>query len=1292
MRLAGDSVPRPAPVRRKPPPRPPARRQPRSNVFGPVKAPGFQGAQHQAAQRHQQAANRAPAQLPRIPLLKSYTAPQRRVINSLMAHGVNANRLPGESAQDALHRLAQHPNPHIRQSVEIFNHTSRREYHHQRSLTYKRSVRDLKSIGASDEQARSLAKASLAGAFTPTSEAHPGPKPVHHGAVANVLGVVNAPAAALGARFAHQLHTSGATGLGGRALEDLVNVPANVIPGAYALGDALASARPHGDHGKKIRELWHQAKATDPIVHLVTSGDVHGAIKLASEHPGLTALELYGGVGAADRVLGLAARGGRAAELRPFQRVPGTNIVSPRRYSRGFVGSKIQQAGDRADARTFDREMQAAQRETHLADRSTANGDHAAAVAHHAAVQRHLERARAADPTLIRGRDSLHPLRQSDIRRRADEQEALAQGRKRPNRSATTRDFVGKRAVRPSRRQPDVLGHGSESEVQGLIAQGIVAPNREALGRYVQKLHAVHPHLADSRKQANVRLTSAIQEFLATGRDPAELVPRSLEYAKRQRAKEAEAVHARAGDAEEFRRARLKGYAVNNMDAVPDEHGRLVVPIRLSKGEHGARVAELQKVADAAEGNAARQEASGKFGLGRSNAVHMRRIAEATRAEIDQLRRNGGTVATRVLHPNEIEQHLRNNPEFSKHGIGPDQLAYVTHAPGSKDSAFNVRFMRRGGSPPQISTRHRSGRAVLEGTATHGREAMLSGPVRLQGVIDGIRSYQRSISEAAVRDKRGRVVTAPNFKRATQLRDNLMLDKNGHPLPGAVPLRIVRLNPMGGREGQLASLLDKIDAEGFAVDDAGHQSHPVMDSIQQALKGEGDGPYALIPDEYGAQLESHANVYLSSSAAWRSVTNLFRHTVLPFSPSWLQGNVTESALRTLVAGAGPRSYLTFRAVTRALAESDPAALEELLNRLGTGHLGSVDRIAVRATAAQFADSPFLPVAKAWERARERPVPKTIGNALGAYTHWMLSTVNGQMEAQFKYAMAGKMIRQNFMDGAGPKLSAKAVQQAMEGLRHTPEQVELARWVTRAYGQYEAFSPAMRRIVVNYTPFAAWSLNAVKFVTQVLPRDHPALTALIAANDNATRQWRKDHGQDAGSSTTPPFLLGSIPAPHWYAKLTGTPVGAPVRVGRYTPFGFFNQPFANTGDAILPQLSGVLAASRGETFTGAKLRHNGQPNTDLQNLLFGAKEFGFSTIPIIGQLARGAAKEGSVGARFRQVLNPLEPSHGKSAGYTPSPGTLPKGSAHGGVDWKSVDWGKGGGGQIDWGKVDWGAAK
>jgi hypothetical protein len=226
-------------------------------------------------------------------------------------------------------------------------------------------------------------------------------------------------------------------------------------------------------------------------------------------------------------------------------------------------------------------------------------------------------------------------------------------------------------------------------------------------------------------------------------------------------------------------------------------------------------------------------------------------------------------------------------------------------------------------------------------------------------------------------------------------------------------------------------------------------------------------------------------------------------------------------------------------------------------------------------------------------------------------------------------MLGKALRDSpLMSDGLRKLSTQAIDQAAHGLRDTNEQARFAREVERMYGKYSAFSPDTRWAIATYTPFIAWTLNAVRFVYDVLPRDHPAATALIAASENATAQWRKDHGLDLFiKGALPGFLQGSIP-------LSGDRhQRAPFR---YTPFGAFGDPLDTLGGAVLPQFSGVLAAFKGQDWKGAKLRKpDGSPADIGDKAKAAAASFVDATVPI-------AAQAGRIGKKGIGALNPVAP--------------------------------------------------
>jgi hypothetical protein len=234
-----------------------------------------------------------------------------------------------------------------------------------------------------------------------------------------------------------------------------------------------------------------------------------------------------------------------------------------------------------------------------------------------------------------------------------------------------------------------------------------------------------------------------------------------------------------------------------------------------------------------------------------------------------------------------------------------------------------------------------------------------------------------------------------------------------------------------------------------------------------------------------------------------------------------------------------------------------------------------------------------------------------------------------------------------------KTSQRAIDQAAEGLRNTQAQVDLARAVDRAYGRYSKFNPAMRRALILYTPFVAWTFNAFEFLTGVLPRDHPALASLVASASQASEQWRKDHGLTPfEKGRVPDFLQGSIP-------LSGD---AKLRISRYTPFRLAGDPLGTAAGSILPQASSMIAAAKGQDWTGRPLKDpTGSPS-----------------IPLLSQAQSYSTAAGSPGQKLRHVFDPFaatKPKAKKSRGggsfSFKTAGAAGVSSAPGGFDFKSA---------------------
>lgn len=1012
-----------------------------------------------------------------------------------------------------------------------------------------------------------------------------------------------------------------------RAITELGAMPVQVPTGLYATGEALGKAA-LGD-SKDLKALAKSFTEDDPLGRLIAHGDLKGF----SQHPGVAIAEVLGGAGALDRAAGRVSRRGKAPAIRSIRSAPLTRLAVQERYAKGYLHSKRQRGQDAKRVDAYNEARTAAVKEAYKAEQAAARGDHAAVQGHRTAAKDLAAEAERLNPNRVRERTPRSPLGRSDLGRLADVQEGTNQFRQRAGRTDAIQTLLGKPAIRKSKREQGVVRKGAEAEVQGLIAQGGLAPNKADLAAYERELASNAPHLKTADKiRANRDLRAAISEVLSTHSD-ADL--RLLADDARRYARVSRAVHdeAHAADIlprEEARMSALKVFAVRRMGAIEGDDGKLTLP----GSEKPLRAEQIEKALDA---------------------------------------------------------YAAKNPGHLK----SDEIAFVSHNPSvGGPGSFNVRpFPAKG-----LSATRRSGEAIRYGLASHGRDAMVGTVVRLRNMTSAVKSFREIIENGAARDpdQGGNVIQAKTKKAALERYEQIMTDENGNHRPGYVPGRAVRMNPFAGRAEQLARTIDEADEEGFLPDN--HQ--PILKELTHALEGgDGEGPWTVVAEPFARRLVEHSTVTAGSSPLLRSVTSAFRHTVLPFSPSWITGNVVESGVRSAFAGAGPGSARFEKAVIEELASTERGATaEKLVLSLGTGHLGSASNWHVRNTANAVSDSALGPIKQAAEKVAEArlvgPAVKETAALARAYTNWVMNTVNGTFESGVKGAMAGAFMKEFLTDtGKAGKLTEEAVKQAAHELHSNPAAMdELLRFVQRKFGQYEHFSPEMRRWLINWTPFGAWTFNAVTFLVRNLPQDHPGVVALLAANDSATRQWRREHGLDAtiagekDSGQVPPWLMGSVPTPRWYADLLGTTPGGPLRIARYTPFGLYSDPLTNIASAFLPQFP--LEALAGQKFTGAPLRNSdGTPYSTSQKAAYATKEFALATIPLIGQLTRVVQKGGSIPSGVRKVFNPFEPvarpdqKSQKNKAWGGAAGTASGGGwgAAAGTSKSSGGWGAAGGG-------------
>lgn len=622
----------------------------------------------------------------------------------------------------------------------------------------------------------------------------------------------------------------------------------------------------------------------------------------------------------------------------------------------------------------------------------------------------------------------------------------------------------------------------------------------------------------------------------------------------------------------------------------------------------------------------------------RHAAIYREKVANAIREEVER------NPSPRLTGPELVDAVT---DYMVKEGYDPADIAFVTQAPGlSSAGAYFVDWSNRRG----IGGPHRTGEATLKGTFETREGILRENARRLQSLLSADENFTAFIGEFALRGGDGKLAT---FKTAGEARDaarKMMYDAEGNELAGAYEWSVVRTNPWLGRREQLQALLDDVNAEGLVqgVSDS-KGGNAVIESIQDALSTDAlpagaEGEFALVPKVASGRLLEHTKILGPSDGlkVLRFLNSAFRRTVLATSVPWITGNVVEGLLRAGIERAGPGSLKRMNAVLDVLERIDPAARAELDRRAfggGQAHLAQAGHIYTAADQFRHSNKALQQMARAAATLRRTPGVKQLGDWWKSYTDWVFHSANHGIEARIQKAIGGRYVFPEF-----GTVSKAAIEDAARGLTNTTNQVALARAVQRAYGKYDAFSPTGRQFIMLYTPFVAWSLNSLRFLGDVLPKDHPALTAALAAAYTASKDWREDQGMSYFvNGALPGFLQGSYPTSK-----------GPRRVSRYTPFGIASDLPGNWASLVMPQYHGALSALEGLDWKGQRLRNDDGTsiNDPLKLMLIASREFAYSSVPVANQINRFIAGGGDPKALW-DIINPLKPVSNSGGGGSSS---------------------------------------
>jgi hypothetical protein len=395
--------------------------------------------------------------------------------------------------------------------------------------------------------------------------------------------------------------------------------------------------------------------------------------------------------------------------------------------------------------------------------------------------------------------------------------------------------------------------------------------------------------------------------------------------------------------------------------------------------------------------------------------------------------------------------------------------------------------------------------------------------------------------------------------------------------------------------------------------------------------------YAAIPDVVAERIRKQEGVGSSKapgSKVLRQSRGMFTRAVLPYRPTWLSGQGIEGAVRSATMGAGPTSYIRGKRVVNAMERQQPGSGKALMDRaVPGGRIGKVMKEFAGERKTLASEFPDNPIAHALTDIGRTPGIKQVRQLHNAVSGAVFTHLNGRfLEGVPQTAMLGRALKKSpLMERSTAGLFGKAIDDAARGAQETHNQVALARTVQGAYGKYNNFGPALREAILHWTPFIPWALNATRFLTTVLPKDHPVMAALLADADAATEDWRKAHGLSlrGGKDKLPFFMQGGYPKDNDKTIL---------RIGHYMPFGAATDPSGGLAGLVLPQFSGAYGAVQyGVDWKGKPLQHeDGTPFTDAEKWLYSLQQLGGALVPGVGQASNIVGADDKVKAVKKEL--------------------------------------------------------
>lgn len=571
-----------------------------------------------------------------------------------------------------------------------------------------------------------------------------------------------------------------------------------------------------------------------------------------------------------------------------------------------------------------------------------------------------------------------------------------------------------------------------------------------------------------------------------------------------------------------------------------------------------------------------KEAVSDRKALDQFEREHVSGVVTDTNIRLPGRRADGSPrFAVRRVPAAEIEKHMLAN------GKNPEDVAYVNLSPPRKPGEEPLHAGTSLASRGDAALRSRTGKEILSGNWKPGHTALADSQVGSLRRIDRAKGFDRLMQQITVHDAKGNVVSA------TKDTIDDKIEKFAEDNPKAPPMVAVPLHSPTAIAAQGAHV-----AQAF-VDDHGE--------ILQPKDADPNQRFGMAPEPAIKHYKAHVKADQASRiGAIGSVTRAFRNTVLPFSPKWLVGNVVEAAIRSALVGAGPGDAQLFRTVLKTMRDSgDHDAADELQAYTSGLHYGMAEKANEKITGA---GSLSKPPPAAIEMIRNSPGIKQLADTYHGLVQ-AIYHVNRRIEQGFEHAVGGAHMRQQLHEfGHQWTLAASKqdewIQQLAKGYADPELARDAGRFIQQTLGQYDRFSPTMKKYVNNIAPFAPWYWNALRFVYVTMPGLHPLAQSVLlsaAETQQATyMQQMKDVGglgaQYSGTS------IGSLNSSLALGKKGS---GGYLDIGRFTPWGAFSDgPVNFITSQIAPQVSGAYLAAQGkEDAFGNALKDKNGPITD-----------------------------------------------------------------------------------------------